>query len=139
MIFKNTFILYNMNNHPPPIDTIKQVLVSSFYTALTRREYSLRCSAFSHKSQNQFIERLQLTAHTYIDTYIYTLTPVRAHALAHTHSHTHTHTHTHQRKTDQTSCFELCSNFPPAAFLGVRGERVGGGVGGGGGGGGGTD
>ena len=43
---------------------------------------------FSHKRQNEFIERLQLTAHTYIDTYVYTLTPVRARALAHTHTHT---------------------------------------------------
>ena len=101
-----------MNNHSPPINTVKQVLVSSFYTALTRREYSLRCSVFSHKRQNEFIERLQLTAHTYIDTYVYTLTPVRARALA--------HTHTHQRKTDQTSCFAICPNFLPAAFLGVQ-------------------
>ena len=43
---------------------------------------------FSHKRQNEFIERLQLTARTYIDTYVYTLTPVRARALAHTHTHT---------------------------------------------------
>ena len=79
---------------------------------------------FSHKSQNEFIERLQLTAHTYIDTYVYTLTPVRARALA------HTHTHTHQRKTDQTSCFAICPNFPPAAFLRVQEGRGGGGGGG---------
>ena len=130
-MFKNTFILYSMNNHSPPINTVKQVLVSSFYTTLTRREYSLRCSMFSHKSQNEFIERLQLTAHTYIDMYYidlhtYASTCVRTC----THTHTHTHIHTHQRKTDQTSCFALCPNFPPAAFLGVLGDV--GGRGGGG-------
>ena len=46
---------------------------------------------FSHKSQNEFIERLQMTAHTYIDTYIYSIhTYVRACARTCTHTHTHT-------------------------------------------------
>ena len=115
-----------MNNHSPPINTVKQVLVSSSYTALTRREYSLRCSVFSHKSQNEFIERLQLTAHTYIDMYYIDLhTYAGACGRTCTHTQTHTHTHTKEKQIKQAVLrYAQPSGLPRGAegMLGVGGR-----------------